>query len=952
VCAFFITRSRVTLLQLLHLYSPELLNVDVYAFTGTTLLQNTSSTSQLTASFPNSRGCIFSYSGSSPIYTSGSTVFPPITSGGPSRTLPFNSSLQFAFSCERTHYSSIAAFTSSKNASASSLQSPIPTAPATLKYKDPNLTGCYAGTGGSTTFTLTSGDQILLNPEKGLSTNIGAEPQTYTYACSEFFTMGLIPWHLKLSFARSPACASYARDMEEFQSAQLSATSWKLDPNPYPPGVVNGDAHIPFNCCGGCKLFAPEVQVYHWPTTSSADCSQTNATITSHARFSTQQSQIPTPVDLGRSHALSFAVVDGSTLIFPSLYLAIHGAVSVHDSCGVKGNTYYNPTIAVPSGSLSTLSFSSTFVEFAGYSPQTGVYDPAACRTYGLSNGSTTSFLDGHSGIQSWITSVSYSFGPPYNPIVLPPKQLTALDPEWEACTSWDNYGENAYDLEFGLYDPPRVLTPAAALAGPSTTSSGPVVQKTSQVPQPAGPVFSADPKITASPQTAANPSPPKDRSSDEETSTAGLAGFILQPFRPASTENVNEHDPADPTGSSASLSLNQLMIPQDPGKNPQDSDPPFITIGNTPYYLAPPITITSSSINIILTNPLGSSPPILTIDGKTYTANQASQYIIGSQTLSPGGSTININGMAYSLAPFATQPPNIASIVSALSSNSEPILTVNGKEYAVDLASHYIISSQKLVPHSPTATVNSIPYAMPSSPTAIISGDRIIALDPENTADPGVLSILSATGFRSTNPIHIYNIDGIPLTGDPNALAVASTTLKPGSPALTVSGHTLSLAIGGALVVDGATSTLAPATSDALTNDGTAGFATGASGFRSTNPSQTYSIDDTYLTGGPNALAVSGTTLLPGSPPLIVSGHTLSLATAGTLVVDGSPTVLASNTLSASLLNDIAPTADASALGNGSNRDAFTGGVDRGQPTRAGLRMLVLIVLTFHFVV
>ena len=396
----------------------------------------------------------------------------------------------------------------------------------------------------------------------------------------------------------------------------------------------------------------------------------------------------------------------------------------------------------------------------------------------------------------------------------------------------------------------------------------------------------------------------------------------------------------------------NQLMIPQDPGKNPQDSDPPFSTIGNTPYYLAPPITITSSSINIILTNPLGSSPPILTIDGKTYTANQASQYIIGSQTLSPGGSTININGVAYSLAPFATQSPNIASIVSALSSNSEPILTINGKEYAVDLASHYIISSQKLIPHSPTATVNNIPYAMPSSPIAIISGDSIIALNPKNTADPGVLSILSATGFRSTNPIHIYNIDGIPLTGDPNALAVASTTLKPGSPALTVSGHTLSLAIGGALVVDGATSTLAPATSDAITNDGTAGFTTGASGFRSTNPSQTYSIDDTYLTGGPNALAVSGTTLLPGSPPLIVSGHTLSLATAGTLVVDGSPTVLASNTLSASHLNDIAPTADASALGNGSNRDAFTGGVDCGKPTRAGLRMLVLIVLTFQLVV
>lgn len=251
----------------------------------------------------------------------------------------------------------------------------------------------------------------------------------------------------------------------------------------------------------------------------------------------------------------------------PSLYVAIHSAVSVHDSCDVKGNTYHNPTIAVPSGDLSTISFSSTYVEFAGYSPQTGVYDPAACCTYGLSNGSTTSFLDGRSGIRSWTTSVSYSFGPPYNPILLQPKQLTTLDPEWEACTSWDNYGENAYDLVFGLYDPPRVLTPVAAMAEPSTTLSGSVAQKTSQVPQPAGSVVSAEPKITANPQITADPSFSKDHSSDDDSFTTGLAGMILQPFQPTPTESVNGHDPAGPTGSSASLNLNQLILPQDPEK-------------------------------------------------------------------------------------------------------------------------------------------------------------------------------------------------------------------------------------------------------------------------------------------------------------------------------------------------------------------------------------------------
>ena len=37
---------------------------------------------------------------------------------------------------------------------------------------------------------------------------------------------------------------------------------------------------------------------------------------------------------------------------------------------------------------------------------------------------------------------------------LLPPEQSTALDPQWEACTAWDNYGDDAYDLFYGLYDP------------------------------------------------------------------------------------------------------------------------------------------------------------------------------------------------------------------------------------------------------------------------------------------------------------------------------------------------------------------------------------------------------------------------------------------------------------------------------------------------------------------
>lgn len=267
------------------------------------------------------------------------------------------------------------------------------------------------------------------------------------------------------------------------------------------------------------------------------------------------------------------------------------------------------------------------------------------------------------------------------------------------------------------------------------------------------------------------------------------------------------------------------------------------------------------------------------------------------------------------------------------------------------DSASQYIIGSQTLIPNGPTITVNNMPYALPSSPTAIMSGGSIIALDPKNSADPGVLSVLSAAGFRTTKPTQVYTVNGIYLTDDPNALVVGSTTLNPGSPALTVSRHTFSLASGGALIVDGATRTMASATSNVLTNGGAAGPTTGASGFGSDRPFQTFTIDGTYLTGSPNALAVGGKTLLPGSSPLTVSGHTLSLATGGVLIVDGSSSVLASNTLSTLPLSGVAPTREASASGNGTNTNRFTSDVNREKPTRVALRLLVSIAVIINLV-
>jgi hypothetical protein len=46
---------------------------------------------------------------------------------------------------------------------------------------------------------------------------------------------------------------------------------------------------------------------------------------------------------------------------------------------------------------------------------------------------------------------------------------------------------------------------------------------------------------------------------------------------------------------------------------------------------------------------------PVIPLAGTTITANSASQYTIGTQTLIPGGTAIKISGTLLSLAPSAT---------------------------------------------------------------------------------------------------------------------------------------------------------------------------------------------------------------------------------------------------------------------------------------------------------
>lgn len=85
-----------------------------------------------------------SYSGSRPLYTSGSTVLPPETTGQPSLTIACGEYLAHAYQYAQTRTTA----------------SVVPTRPLATMFTDTDLTGCHAMTGGSTVFTAARGQLV------------------------------------------------------------------------------------------------------------------------------------------------------------------------------------------------------------------------------------------------------------------------------------------------------------------------------------------------------------------------------------------------------------------------------------------------------------------------------------------------------------------------------------------------------------------------------------------------------------------------------------------------------------------------------------------------------------------------------------------------------------------------------------------------------------------------
>lgn len=252
-----------------------------------------------------------------------------------------------------------------------------------------------------------------------------------------------------------------------------------------------------------------------------------------------------------------------------------------------------------------------------------------------------------------------------------------------------------------------------------------------------------------------------------------------------------------------------------------QPTDSPYILQGTT-YALDPSenaLVVSGFATYAVLPAEQASDSAqaaTLVINGIIATPASASDYLVQTQTLRPGGPAITVSGTRISLASDAaavvigSQTSVLSKIVAThavepahhTSDSPQPAtLTINGVAVIANSASNYIVETQTLRPGGPAITVSGTRISLASDAAAVVVG-----------SETSVLSRIMAT--HAVEPAHHTGNDPPPATltingmtatvNSASAYVLETQTLKPGGPAITVSGTRISLASNAATVVVG----------------------------------------------------------------------------------------------------------------------------------------------------
>ncbi|KAL8849339.1 MAG: hypothetical protein Q9221_005690 [Calogaya cf. arnoldii] len=291
------------------------------------------------------------------------------------------------------------------------------------------------------------------------------------------------------------------------------------------------------------------------------------------------------------------------------------------------------------------------------------------------------------------------------------------------------------------------------------------------------------------------------------------------------------------------------------------------VTIDGQTLSLSPTgsaVVVNGQVQNLATSSPI--AQPVITIGNAQITANSASQFIVGGQTLEAGKSPITVSGQIVSIASSGNAVvfgPSTQAFVNPpmVLSTSLPILTIGGSTIAADASSNYVIAGQTIRPGGSAITVHASIISIAPSATALVVGGSTQALTPSPV-------------LATTLP-PLITLDGQTLRANAASdYVLGGQTLKPGH-AITVSGSVILLAPGASnVVIDGSTQALTPQLIS---------LTTGLPALTICSSTITADADGDYV--------LSGQTVRPGADAVTIDGQMVSLASNDSFLVVGTTT-------------------------------------------------------------
>lgn len=624
------------------------------------------------------------------------------------------------------------------------------------------------------------------------------------------------PWGT--NFGRSPECRSYAEAIRQgqlaFSDCGIDNTTVQTDEWDLPaiyllqnyPGLVRyfdeGDPSD--TCCGNCSLDIPEVRLYYFPDKSIGDC-HNNQTFNFTSTLPASNTRIEK-----RMQSLvasdSTVVVSGHTFTSPSMYLQLMGKATVTDQCSSINPVLTDAIITLPPGGLSTWRpEAGVYSNFGVYGNPEGIdnftvgevwSDPSdkfiipqdikslnlqdlACPTWGL--GLSTS-ANG---------DIITTIGPPWLPLIVPPKEMFTLDPTWASYCA--GFWTDPYTLStFALFDPPIALTPEALLLSTSPARPTPAPALT-----PADPTTVSE-RATPSP-VAAKPASLPNNSADPPARTGDPESNSPTPSPKASDSSSDPPlDPkapsvaGDPSATSLDSSSNASDPPPDDSQNsPAGSKVPVVPV---PQQGGNPQTETQG-LGAIIYNAFGKSgseiegPSILplpsqsifAIGAQVFTANPTG-FKVDNAVISPGGTAQIVDDTTISLDRSGVLAIG-SSTISLTDPSAIPVLAVAGQTFTPNPSAFSIAGTTISAGGSPV-TVDGTIISLGQSGTLVI-GSSTIDLLPSSKA---------------------YTVAGQTFTPNPSAFSIAGTTISADGPAATINGTLISLQLSGTLIMGSST--------------------------------------------------------------------------------------------------------------------------------------------------